>query len=57
MRQEKLDFLSLLMIETDLLGKINFDDIIKDFARHMSRKKEPLNVNVCFLLSMKNKAQ
>ena len=34
MRQEKLDSLSLLMIETDLLRKINFGDIIKDFARH-----------------------
>ena len=27
MRQEKLDSLSLLMIEADLLRKINFDDI------------------------------
>ena len=26
-RQEKLDSLSLLMIEADLLGKINFDDL------------------------------
>ena len=41
MRQEKLDSLSLLMIEADLLGKISLDDIIKDFTRHMSRKKEP----------------
>ena len=31
-RQEKLDSLSLLMIEANLLCKINFDDIIKDFA-------------------------
>ena len=29
-RQEKLDSLSLLMIEADLLRKIDFDDIIKD---------------------------
>ena len=34
MRQEKLDSLSLLMTEADLLLKINFDDIIKDFPRH-----------------------
>ena len=39
MRQEKLDSLSLLMIESDLLRKIIFDDIIKDFARHKSRKQ------------------
>ena len=38
-RQEKLDSLSLLVIETDLLRRINIDDIIKDFARHKSRKK------------------
>ena len=37
MRQEKLDSLSLLMIEADLWRKINFDDMIKDFARHKSR--------------------
>ena len=34
MRQEKLDSSSQLMIEADLWSKINFDDIIKDFARH-----------------------
>ena len=38
MRQEKLDSLSPLMIEADLLHKINFDAIIKDFARHKSIK-------------------
>ena len=38
-RQEKLASLSLLMIDADSLCKINFDDIIKDFARHKSRKK------------------
>ena len=37
MRQEKLDSLNLLMIEADLLRKINFDDIIKDIASHISR--------------------
>ena len=39
MWQEKLDSLSLLMIEADLLRKINFDDIIKDDARHESEKE------------------
>ena len=39
MRQEKLDSLPLLMNEADLLCKINFDDIIMDFARQKSRKK------------------
>ena len=39
MRQEKLDSLSLLMIEADLLRMINFDDMIMDFARHKSRKR------------------
>ena len=57
MRQEKLDCLYLLMIEADLLHKINFDDIIKDLVRHRYGKKELLNVNVCFLLSMKDKVQ
>ena len=39
MRQEKLDSLSLLMIETDLLCKINFEDMINDFAGHISGEK------------------
>ena len=39
MRQEKFESLSLLMIEADLLRKINFHGIIKDFARHKSRRK------------------
>ena len=29
------------MIEADLMCKINFDDMIKDFAKHKSRKKQP----------------
>ena len=39
MRQEKLDSLSPLTIEADLLRKINFDDIIKDYTGNKSRKK------------------
>ena len=34
MRLEKLNSLSLLMIEANSLRKTNFDGIIKDFARH-----------------------
>ncbi|XP_065650991.1 uncharacterized protein LOC136079198 [Hydra vulgaris] len=37
MKQERLDSFSLLMIEADMLHKIKFDDILKDFGR--SRKK------------------
>ena len=32
MKQERLESLSLLMIEADLLCQINFEDLIKDFA-------------------------
>ena len=39
MKQERLDSLSLLMIEADVLRKINFDDVLKNFARRKSRKK------------------
>ena len=38
MKQEKLDSLSLLMIEADLSCKINFYGTIKDSARHKSKK-------------------
>ena len=34
MRKEKYHFLSLLMVEAELLRKIYLGDIIKDFARH-----------------------
>ena len=39
MRQEKFDSSSSLTIEADFVCKINFDGIIKDFARHRCRKK------------------
>lgn len=39
MRQERLESLFLLMIEADLLRQINFEDLIKDFARKKSRRK------------------
>ena len=32
MRQKRLESLSLLMIEADLLCQINFENLIKDFA-------------------------
>jgi hypothetical protein len=39
MRQERLAFLSLLMIEEDLLRQINFEDLIKEFANRKCRRK------------------
>lgn len=37
--QEKLNALALLCIESELMGKISYDDIINDFANSKSRKK------------------
>lgn len=37
--QEKLNALSLLCIESELMNKISYDDIINDFANLKSRKK------------------
>ena len=39
MRQERLEFLSLLMSEADLLRQINFEDLIKYFANKKFRRK------------------
>ena len=39
MRHERLDSLYLLLIEADLLPKINFYDIVKDFARNIYKKE------------------
>ena len=39
MRQERLESLSLLMIEADVLRQINFEDLIKDFANTKCRRK------------------
>ena len=38
MGQERLDSLSLLCIEADVLRSVDFDDVIKDFAFAKSRK-------------------
>ena len=38
-RQERLESLSLLMIEADLLRQINFEDLIKDFANTKCSRK------------------
>jgi hypothetical protein len=38
-RQKRLESLSLLMIEADLLRQINFEDLIKDFANKKCRRK------------------
>ena len=53
MIQEMTDFLSLLMIEADLLLKINFDVAMQDFSRHKSIKNN-LKLHKCILLSMKD---
>ena len=53
MKRDKLDSLSLLMIEAYLLRKINFDDIMKDFARKNNYEMHDL----CILLTMKDKLQ
>lgn len=37
--QEKLNALALLCIESELMNKISYDDIINDFANSKSRKK------------------
>jgi len=35
----RLDFLSLLGIEADMLRSVDFEDVIKDFALAESRKR------------------
>ena len=50
MRQETLDSLSVLMVEADLLRKINLDDIIMEVAKHKSRKKRSLKCKCMFFL-------
>lgn len=39
MLQERLTNLSIMCIESDLLQKLEFEDIIEDFAQQKSRKK------------------
>ena len=39
MGQERLDSLSLLCIEADVLRSVDFDDVIKDLAFAKSRKR------------------
>ena len=39
MLQEQLTNLSIMCIESDLLQKLDFEDIIEDFAQQKSRKK------------------
>jgi len=43
MGQERLDSLSLLYIEADILRSVDFEDVIKDFALAKSREKDFLN--------------
>ena len=51
MRQERLEFLSLLMMEADLLHQINFEDLIKDFALKKCRRKL-FKVLFCFVFEI-----
>ena len=39
MNQEKLEDLAIMCIESDLLRDIDFSDVVSDFARRKSRKK------------------
>ena len=39
MNQDRLDSLALLCIESDILRRLNFEDIIEDFSRQKSRQK------------------
>jgi len=39
MSKERLDALSLLCIESNMLSSVDFDGVIKDFAFSKSRKK------------------
>ena len=39
LKEEELDSLSLLRIEADLLRRVNFVEIIKEFFRHSSTRK------------------
>ena len=38
MSQQRLTFLSLMNIESDILRKLNPDDVIDDFSRNKARK-------------------
>jgi len=39
MGQERLDSLSILCIETDILRSVDFEDVVKDFALAKLRKR------------------
>jgi len=39
MGQERLDSLSLLCIEADMLRSVDFEDVVKDFALAKLRKR------------------
>ena len=40
MSQERLDMLSLMYIESDVLREIDFDDIVEDFIDRKNRRKK-----------------
>jgi len=39
MMQERLNCLSVMSIESDVLESLNFDDVIRDFAESKTRKR------------------
>ena len=44
MTQERLNYLSLMSIESDILMELDFEEVIEDFARQKSRKKPLINI-------------
>lgn len=43
MSQERLNSLAILTIESDLMSSLEYEDIIDDFSRMRSRKKNYVN--------------
>ena len=52
MGQERLDSLSLLCIDADMLRSVDFEDVIKDFALAKSRKKAFFELRTALQLQM-----
>lgn len=44
MLQERLNSLSLMSIESDILKEIDFEEVINDFAHQRSRKKSLVSI-------------
>ena len=54
MGQERLDSLSLLCIDADMLRSVDFEDVIKDFALAKSRKRTFLNCVGAYCITIAN---